>query len=800
MAGRAALIALALLLSQGRPLSAQVAGTSGAADLVIAEKGTSAATVVVVPKAGEWEERGARDLVHYIERMSGAKATLADTDAAAAKALAGTAPVLVVGEKALQLVPELREALRKVAKKEPVLRSDAIVLKRARSCLYLAGTNDGSHYYAVAELLKRWGCRWYMPTEFGECVPHHPTLKVGDLEFVYAPPFEVRHFWISWIGDYSGHKEFLRRNGMNEAGVPNGHIIGTYMKDLVPKGKSVFNVPISDDRTAQHVAKQVAPIYAAGKDVQLGMEDGLYESDSRLDKELNTLQFDKYFMTPSVTDAFMTFYNKVADILMKQYPKSKSKIGFLAYSNMTLPPVRVTSARSTLVAYLAPIDIDPNHGMDDPRSAPRCEYKDMLYKWAKVMHGNVVIYDYDQGMLVWRDLPNPSHQAFRQDVRHYRKAGILGVSTESRNALATVFLNLHLRGALMWDPDADVDKLIAEFYPKFYGPAAGPMAEYWNAIFRAWEETLVTEHEYFAAPAIYTQELVATLREHLEAAEVAVKPLAAKSPKSPDEQRFLARMRFTRLGFDVLDAYMMMVRAAATECDYRAAVAAGERGLATREKLTDMNGLFTTYRKIGENGYAWWPGEVKQYRELLTVVDGSKGELVAKLPLVWAFRRDIRNDGEKGGWATQKPDLTWWKSLPKPEAVENRQRNPGNWELVRSDLYLQAQGLVTRDFQSWTGQGWYHADMPLTKDEVSGAVHLRFPGLFNECWLYVNGKQVAHRPWKGLWWLSDYSFEWDVDLTGKLAAGTNTFVVRIDNPHHFGGMFRRPFLYRAKAK
>ena len=38
-------------------------------------------------------------------------------------------------------------------------------------------------------------------------------------------------------------------------------------------------------------------------------------------------------------------------------------------------------------------------------------------------------------------------------MQHYRKAGILGVDTESRNALATVFLNLYLRAALMWDPD-----------------------------------------------------------------------------------------------------------------------------------------------------------------------------------------------------------------------------------------------------------------------------------------------------------------------------------------------------------
>lgn len=784
----------------GSPFSvqAQVAGKSGAPDLVVATKGASTATVVVVPKAGPWELQAARDLAHYIERMSGAKIALADTDAAAAKALAGTAPLLIVGQKALLLAPELRQALDKVAKKKPVLRADAIVLKRAGNRVYLAGLNDDCHYYAVAELLKRWGCRWYMPTAFGECVPRHATLKVGTLDYAYAPPFEVRRYWISWNGDTSGRKEFMHRNGMNDVSVPSGHILAKYTKDLIPKGKTMFNVPIAEDKTARHVAKQVAPLFAAGKDVQLGMEDGLYQSDSPLDKELTALQYDKYFMTPSATDAFLTFYNKVADILIKQYPQSKSKIGFLAYANMTLPPKRVTGARQPLLAYLAAIDIDPIHGMDDPRSAPRQEYKTMLYQWAKVMAGRVVIYDYDQSMLVWRDLPNPSQQAFRQDVKHYRKAGILGVDTESRNALATVFLNLYFRGELMWNPDVDTDKLLAEFYPNFYGPAAEPMARYWQAIFAAWQDTFVTEHEYFLAPALYTPQLVATLRKHLESAEAAVKPLAAKINKTLDEQRFLERVRFTRMSFDILDAYMAMTHAAASECDYRAAVAAGERGLAARDKMTDTNGLFTTYRRIGEHGYAWWPGEVKQYRELLPFVDGSKGQLIAKLPLVWSFRRDPRNQGEKAGWENQQPDLHWWKAQTKPKSLKSRQSNPGQWEQVRSDLYLQAQGLVTPDFQSYTGYGWYRVKMPFSEAQTGGAVHLRFPGLFNECWLYVNGKQVAHRPMKNIWWRNDYRFEWDVDLSGKLKAGVNSIVLRIHNPHHFGGMFRRPFLYRVK--
>ena len=64
-------------------------------------------------------------------------------------------------------------------------------------------------------------------------------------------------------------------------------------------------------------------------------------------------------------------------------------------------------------------------------------------------------------------------------------------------------------------------------------------------------------------------------------------------------------------------------------------------------------------------------------------------------------------------------------------------------------------------------------------------------------WLYVNGYLVDHREQKGMWWINDYGFEWDADLTDKLKPGANTITVRLQNPHHFGGMFRRPFLYAA---
>lgn len=775
--------------------AALICFTIRAEDLVIAEGGKSTATIVVAAAAGEWEKRAGADLAHYIELLSGAKVPVA--------AAAGGGANIFVGAAALEAEPKLKDALAGVAKKNPSIRADAIAMKREGNKVFLAGTNDDSHYFAVAQLLQDWGCRWYLPTDFGECIPEQPKLVIGNLDKAYAPPFEIRHYWVSWNGDGTGAKEFRRRNFMHETSMAGmGHALGEHTKKLIPPGKTMFNVPLAEENTAKEIAASIDARYAKGEQISIAIEDGNYVSDSPKDKELQSGVWDKYALQPSNTDAMMALYNNVAKIMREKYPDGKGKIGGMAYANVTIPPQRITKVEPNLMMWLAPIDIDPNHGMDDPRSPPREEYKEMLYRWAKLMDGRLAIYDYDQGQLVWRDLPNPSHMAFVQDVKHYRKAGILGIGTESRGAAATTFLNLFFRGQLMWNPDVDVKAQLAEFYPKFYGPAAAPMAEYWNAIYDAWEKTLSTEHEYFVAPAIYTPQLVEVLKKNIADGIRLLEPLRIRKnlkneTLSRNEEMFLQRMEFTHKSFRVIASYMKMVNAAAGECDYKMAVESGELGLKAREELTVMNGTFTTYKNIGEHGPAWWPGEVAQMKTLLARTDGSKGSLVAKTPLEWAFHRDPRDTGLPRGWAYNEADLTFWNTKGKTIALEDRKDYPNEWEMLRTDIYIQGQGIRHPDRQSYSGHYWYQTSMELTAEQVAGKVHILFPGLFNECWLYVNGEMVGYRAFPEPWWRNDYALEWDVDLAGKLKAGKNTITLRGNNPHHFGGMFRRPFIYRA---
>jgi len=804
------IIFLALFLCAVFSLAAdaQLAGTATRDPLVIVAKGVTQAVIVVAPGLDQktWEYRAAADLAKYIEMMSGAKPAIVETVPDAAT------PALLVGHAALKAKPDLQKSLDKVAKKNPFVRADAIIVQRAGNRVYMAGLTDDGQYHAVSYLLQAWGCRWYMPTDFGECVPEHRDLSVGRLDYAYASPFEIRDgrplHVLAWLGSTQGWAEFGARNFKTvdipgyggpdpDRGVPNaGHSLGEYVKDILPEGKSIFSAPISDDSVIEHITAEVEPRYRDGKNIDLGINDGAYSpSGSERDKQLQAGLWDKYFVNVSMSDVFLTLYNGVADRLQKKYPESKSKVAFFIYTNLTIPPQQVEHAAGNLCGVLAPIDIDPNHGMDDARSWPKQEYRDMMYRWAEVMNGHVYVYDYDQGMLVWRDMPNPSHQAFRQDIQHYRKAGILGFTTESRSAFATVFLNMYFRAQLMWNPDYDVDAALAEFYPNFYGPAAAPMSRYWSTIYQAWDDSISTEHEFFAAPAIYTDAVIEKLRPEIAEAEKIVAPYRQRTDLSRNERLYLERVQFTRHSFDVIDNYMGMVRAAAREADYTKAGVLGRKGLAARQQLGEMNETFIS-TKMGEDGPAWFPGEVQMFEDLAKLTDGTQGRLVAKLPLEWSFLRDPNDTGLPQGIARKPADLTYWKAHGSELTGFARRAYPAmTWEQVRTDLYPQAQGILHPDGQSFTGYSWYKTSIDLKPEQVKGSVHLRFPGLFAKGWLYVNGRLVQFRTQEDMWWFNDYSFSWDVDVTGYLKPGANDITLRNYNNHHLSGIFRRPFLY-----
>ncbi|MGC8805453.1 MAG: hypothetical protein ACP5QD_05935, partial [Candidatus Ratteibacteria bacterium] len=220
-------------------------------EIVIVDRGKTEAKILISWQASNFEKIAAEDLAKYIEKMTATRPEIISSQQELEAILKRKdMPLFIIGSLAIKENPQLQKKLDAVKKKNPVLRADAIVIKTDRNRIYLAGSNDESNCYAVAEILRRWGCRFFMPTEFGECIPSYSRLALDEIDYAYGSPFEVRGYWISWLGDTSGRDQFMRLNMMNNEVVPSGHALATYTKDIAPGGDP-FKIPISEKSTAE---------------------------------------------------------------------------------------------------------------------------------------------------------------------------------------------------------------------------------------------------------------------------------------------------------------------------------------------------------------------------------------------------------------------------------------------------------------------------------------------------------------------------------------------------------------------
>ncbi len=240
---------------------------------------------------------------------------------------------------------------------------------------------------------------------------------------------------------------------------------------------------------------------------------------------------------------------------------------------------------------------------------------------------------------------------------------------------------------------------------------------------------------------------------------------------------------------------MTSAYSAARDANYDLAIKAGNDALKAQHELRTLNASYVSGTVGGEEQTAWLAGEVRQYKELRGLMDGSKGTLAQRSPLEWSFKleKPLPAGWRYNGLEGPKPSGEGLLAREQPSAANG-------WRTVRTDLYLQGQGVLSSDGQSHLGHYWYRSTFTLTPQAAKSKLRLMFPGLFNEAWLYINGQLVGHRSYKEPWWHTDYRFEWDVDISKHIRPGRNEIALRGFNPHHFGGIFRRPFLYEPRSQ
>lgn len=350
------------------------------------------------------------------------------------------------------------------------------------------------------------GVRWYMPGDLGTVIPKQKTIRVDKINLQASPAFEYRYPWFCNFPASEPDARWYRRAGFG-APAP-AQCIHSFMfflkyKDTHPEyfaligGKRDFtnlscvggggNLCLSNPDVAQQWITDICE-YLKNNPQQriypLAPNDGMTkiceceECQKQIDKDLGDAgMFSNYFWT---------FADKVARGVGEKYPDKF--VGSIAYANCTTPPTRLKNFSPNLAVMVC----QTRGGFADPKSKNAA--RKAIEGW-RTKTKNIYIWEYY--LYSWppmRGLPVFFPHLIADDLKYLNGVG-KGEFIESESNLGgtgkidcpgLAHLNLYLTARLLWNPDLNVDRLLAEYYEKFYGPACDQMKGFWTLAEKIW--------------------------------------------------------------------------------------------------------------------------------------------------------------------------------------------------------------------------------------------------------------------------------------------------------------------------
>lgn len=371
----------------------------------------------------------------------------------------------------------------------------------------VGGSPVGTAYGVYRFLEKYAGVRWFLPAPDGEYIPRIPTLTVPAVSEFSKPAFQMR-----WVGTGI----WALRNGSNSTSI--GQVIGPDGKEVTAGYRfepGIYHTQAHFLPVSEYFEKQ--PDYYAlvrGERRNLGKGTKLCTSNAEVVREVarnmgryldehpgvdvislsptdhhnfcecpNCRALDEKSVEPSQTMSRRTliFYNTVATELRKTHPEAKIAVG--AYSAYTRPPdgrsLKLLPDMYVVLCHYVPACLA--HPVNDPSCPANRDYNAILKGWLDRSSG-VYFFEY-YWKLNWFGLPWPVIHTIAADIPYYHRIGVKGLFTQfSEQNAYTLGLNYYIAAKLMWNPKADVRKLVNEYYEKYFAESAGPMREYYEML------------------------------------------------------------------------------------------------------------------------------------------------------------------------------------------------------------------------------------------------------------------------------------------------------------------------------
>ena len=471
-----------------RPVTPPKSRTQASGKVLLVEGGRrmEVQQIFVHAQAHTVEKASARELQRYLREITGREIPVVEGDGGGLPAQG----VLYIGRSE----PARARNLYTDAEYEP-LESDGFILRLKAGNLLLAGGGYRGTVYAVYRLLERLGCRFYS-TEM-EVVPHKATLNIrAPLEMIDKPAFEWRAMWGRVYPMTAGLSpgEWEAKVGDTDLpkmmAIPPGgfwhHTMGFLLHaEDVPKE---WLAMIDGERriTERHLQQ----FCLSNPDLQKAMTAAVLKWIESHPEPIyypvhygDTGHFCQcercrawYAEHGSLTDAVIWFNNQIAQEVAKRFPGKF--VTTLAYWTTRKPPVKERPLPNHLIIFCA-ISECQARPWSHPINLQRNVISDLEGWMAAHPLGAKGIITFEYPMTYYYiGYPFPALYAFAQNLKYYKQIGIRGVYICGLTDGHLVHLYSYVMPRLMWNPDADMKRMIDEFCRAWYGKAWRPLRDY----------------------------------------------------------------------------------------------------------------------------------------------------------------------------------------------------------------------------------------------------------------------------------------------------------------------------------
>jgi hypothetical protein len=464
-----------------------------AQQLSLVKESKSSYRIIIPERANVIEIQTAKVFQDYIQRISGAKIPI-ESD------------ITKPGDSEILIGKVNRDEFKDV----PVakLEKDGLYIKNTGKKLVIAGGTEKGVLYGVYTFLEKYmGCRKYSSTV--TVVPKQKTIVLNAINDVQVPSFDYRddfypdvindpeymawhkldncfgkpdsgNEWGDFVHTFNSllsakeygqtHPEYFsfydgeRHPGLNKAGHPesqlclsNPEVLEIVCKNLQAKieanpGAIYWSVSQNDNIKYCQCPKC--------KEI-----DEKYASFTPGSKTYEISAFFKY--SPIGSGSVLNFVNKVAE----RFPDKV--ISTLAYLYTRVPPKDLVPRKNVNIMLC---------NIESPRHIPITEgdkaFCEDFEGWARLTN-NIIIWDY---VVQYRNLisPFPNLHTLQPNLKYLHDKGVTMIFEEGNPETGGEFheLKAYILAKLLWDVDADVNKVMDDFLTGYYGNAGKIIGEY----------------------------------------------------------------------------------------------------------------------------------------------------------------------------------------------------------------------------------------------------------------------------------------------------------------------------------